>query len=506
MTASGVKRGDLIAGISVAILLIPQALAYAEIAGVPPFYGLYAAALPPIAAALFASSRHLQTGPVAMTALLTFGALSILAEPGSDEYVELAVLLALIVGLIRLGLGLLRAGVVAYLMSQPVLVGFTSAAGILITASQLPTVLGVDPEATGLLRAAGEALVSPDEWDPATIAFAVAAAVVIVGGRRLGPRFPGVVAAVAGAVVVSSLLDFDGATVAFVPEGLPPFTLSFPWSRLPSLLVPGAVIALLGFAEPVAIARTFAAQERTPWNPSREFVSQGMANIASAISSGFPVGGSFSRSGIARLAGGETRWTGAVAGLAVFAFLPVAGVLEPLPRSVLGTTVIVAVIRLVRIPAMVRLIKITWGQSLVAWTTFIATLALAPRIDIAVIIGVAAATAVHLRREALIRVETSVDGSTLTIKPYGVLYFGSAPRLSEALIEQLASVGDLTDVVVDMGALGRVDYTGVIALKRFIDESEAAGLTAELTNVPPHATGTLSRFWGDSLSRWVHPD
>lgn len=506
MTAIGVKRGDVVAGISVAILLIPQALAYAEIAGVPPYYGLYAAALPPIAAALLASSRHLQTGPVAMTALLTFGALSVIAEPGSDEYIELAILLALIVGVIRLGLGLLRAGVVAYLMSQPVLVGFTSAAGILITASQVPTVLGVGETSSGLLRGAWDALIAVDEWDAATIGFAVATAVIIVGGRRLGPRFPGVVVAVVGAVVASTVLAFDGATVAFVPEGLPPFTLSFPWGDLPSLLLPGAVIALLGFAEPVAIARTFAAQERTPWDPSREFLSQGLANIASAISSGFPVGGSFSRSGIAKLAGGETRWTGAVAGLAVFAFLPVAGVLEPLPRAVLGTTVIVAVIRLVRIPSMVRLIRITWGQSIVAWTTFIATLTLAPRIDIAVVIGVAAATAVHLRREALIRVETTVDDSTLTIKPYGVLYFGSAPRLSEVLIAQLAAADHITDVVVDMGALGRVDYTGVIALKRFIDESEAAGLSAELINVPPHAKGTLTRFWGDALSRWVHPD
>lgn len=506
MTAIPIKRGDLIAGLSVAILLIPQALAYAEIAGVPPYYGLYAAALPPIAAAFAASSRHLQTGPVAMTALLTFGALSVIAEPGSPEYVELAILLALIVGILRLGLGLLRAGVVAYLMSQPVLLGFTSAAAILITASQIPTVLGVQGGSAGLLHNAWDALWAFGEWDPATIGFAVFTAAMIEGGRRLGPRFPGVVVAVVAALIASMVFGFAGDVVAVVPEGLPPFTLSFPWSRLPSLVVPGIVIALLGFAEPVAIARTFAAQERTPWDPSREFVAQGLANVASAVSSGFPVGGSFSRSGIARLAGGETRWTGAVAGIAVFAFLPFAGVLEPLPRSVLGTTVIVAVVRLLRIPTMVRLIKITWGQSLVAWTTFVATLTLAPRIDIAVIIGVGAATAVHLRREALIRVETRVEGSTLTIKPYGVLYFGSAPRLTEVLLERLAAAEEITDVVVDLGALGRVDYTGVVALKRFIDESEAAGVTAELTNVPPHATGTMSRFWGDSLSKWVHPD
>jgi SulP family sulfate permease len=502
----GVRRGDLIAGLSVAVLLIPQALAYAEIAGMPAVYGLYAAALPPIVAALLASSRHLQTGPVAMTALLTFGALSVIAEPGSDEYIELAILLALVVGVIRLVLGLLRAGIVAYLMSQPVLVGFTSAVAILITASQIPTVLGVSTDSSGLLERAWDAVIAPGDWEIATIGFAVFAAVVIIGGRRLGPRFPGVVVAVVVALIASQLFDFAGATVAVVPEGLPPFTWSFPWGELPSLIVPGIVIALLGFAEPAAIARTFAAQEREPWDPNREFLSQGVANIASALSSGFPVGGSFSRSGIARLAGGETRWTGAVAGLTVFAFLPIAGVLEPLPRAVLGTTVIVAVVRLIRITSMVRLIKVTWGQSLVAWVTFIATLVLSPRIDIAVIIGVGVATAVHLRREALIRVETASDGTTLMLKPHGVLYFGSAPRLSEALIEQLASIDDISHVVVDLGALGRVDYTGAVALKTFVDECGDAGLRAELVNVPLHATGTLTRFWGDDLAKVVHPD
>ena len=134
-------RGDLIAGISVAFILIPQSLAYAEIAGLPAYVGLYAATAAPIAAAFFASSRYLQTGPVAMTSLLTFGALTSVATPGTSDYLELAVLLALIVGAVRIALGWIRAGAVAYLMSQPMLIGFTSAAAILIIASQIPTAL-----------------------------------------------------------------------------------------------------------------------------------------------------------------------------------------------------------------------------------------------------------------------------------------------------------------------------------------------------------------------------
>lgn len=147
---NGIKRGDLVAGVSVAAIAIPQSLAYAEIAGMPVHIGLYAAAIPPIIAAFFASSRYLQTGPVAMTGLLTFGALATLQTPGTPAYVEAGILLALIVGIVRVLLGVMNAGILAYLMSQPVLLGFSSAAAILIVASQMELVLGL-PQTEGPL-------------------------------------------------------------------------------------------------------------------------------------------------------------------------------------------------------------------------------------------------------------------------------------------------------------------------------------------------------------------
>lgn len=283
------------AGVSVALVLIPQSLAYAEIAGLPPYVGLFAAALPPIAAAVFASSPYLQTGPVAMTSLLTFGALSQIpgVEPESAEYLKLAALLALLVGVFRVALGAVRGGFVAYLMSQPVVIGFTSAAAILISGSQLPKALGVTSSGGSLLAEAFRALTTPSLWNLTAIGLSALTFLLVVGGRKLHPLFPGVLVAVVIGIAFATVSSYAGPIVGSVPAGMPPFSLSLPWGSTLILVVPAIVIALVGFAEPAAIARTFATQDRQVWNPDREFISQGIANLASGLSGGFPVGGSF---------------------------------------------------------------------------------------------------------------------------------------------------------------------------------------------------------------------
>ena len=494
-------RGDLIAGISVAFILIPQSLAYAEIAGLPAYVGLYAATAAPIAAAFFASSRYLQTGPVAMTSLLTFGALTSVATPGTSDYLELAVLLALIVGAVRIALGWIRAGAVAYLMSQPMLIGFTSAAAILIIASQIPTALGVVDAEGGLLRAAFDAVASPGDWHWGGILFGVMAIGLILGGRLVHRLFPGILLALVAGLLIAIAIDYSGLVVGDVPTGLPPLTFGFPWSSTLDLLIPGIVIALVGFAEPAAIARTFAAQDREPWDPNREFISQGVANLASAFVSGYPVGGSFARSGISKLSGTQTRWAGGIAGLTVLIFVPFAGVLSDLPRSILAATVIVGVARLIRVPTMVGMVRMSWGQSAVAWGTFVATLALSPRIDLGVIIGLLLATGFHLRREMRVQVDTDYADGKLTLRPAGVLYFASAPRLDKTLVDELAAHPDTREVVVDLQRLGRIDFTGAIALRSFTDDVVAANLDVSVVGVPDHARGTMSRTWGEALPR-----
>lgn len=491
-----VAVGDIVAGLSVALVLVPQALAYAELAGLPPRHGLYAAALPPIAAAFFASSPYLQTGPVAMTSLLTFGALSFAA--GTAEYVGLAALLALVVGAARVLIGLARAGWIAYLMSRPVLTGFAAAAAILIVASQLPTALGVEAPAGDLLVRAWWAARHADSWEPTSIVLSLITAAVIVAGRRVHALFPGVLVAVIIGVIYSSLSSYAGPVVGEIPASPPPISLALPWSSLPLLIIPGGVIALVGFAEASAVARSFAAQDRKPWSPNREFISQGAANVASAVSGGFPVGGSFSRSSINRLAGGHSRWSGAITGIAVLLFLPVAGIaLFALPRAILGTIVIVAVIKLIRVIDLVRLIHYSRAQAIVGWSTFAFTLALAPNIEWAIVIGVTLATLVHVWREIEVQIDVHYEDETLRFEPRGVLFFASAPALDEALVNQLAAHPSAERLVIDLKKLGRIDYSGMIVLKRVAEEAELAGLGVKLIDIPPQSRRILMKVFGN---------
>jgi SulP family sulfate permease len=484
---------DALAGVTVALVLIPQALAYARLAGVPPVAGLYAAALPLLAAALFASSPYLQTGPVALTSLLTFGALSGSAALGSEDYLELAMLLALVVGVVRLLIGVLGAGVVAHLMSEPMLMGFLPGAALLIVASQLPAALGV-PADGAVLESAYEALIHPADWDPAALALAGGALLVVAGGRRLHRFFPGVLVALLVGLLAGSVAGDPVATVGAVPSGFPELGLELPYGELPGLLVPGAVIALVGFAEAASVARTYATRERRRWSADREFISQGAANLVAGASGGYPVGGSLSRTALNHSAGAVSRRAGAITGLAVLAFLPFAGVVEPLPQAVLAAIVIAAVVGLIRLRRLVALWRVSRPQFAIAWTTFALTLLLAPRIELAVVIGVTLSIAVHLVRELSLRLEVSVEGDTLEVRPAGVLWFATAADLQERLIELLERHPDAAHLRLALDGLGRIDLTGAMTLGHVLDDIRGAGMTIEVTGVPPQARGLLERY------------
>jgi sulfate permease, SulP family len=486
---------DLAAGAAVASLLIPQSLAYAELAGVPAHVGLYAAVLPPIAAAFFASSPYLQTGPVALTALLTFGALSAIAVPRTPEFIALAVLLALTVGVMRIAIGVLRWGWIAYLMSPPMMLGFTCAAGILIIASQLPAILGM-PATAEVKAGALFALARPWEWQGTAIALAAGTMGLAMGARRVHPLFPGVLIAVGIGLLIGRYLGHAGPLVGEIAHVLPRLHYDVPWSRLPALLVPGAVIAIVGFAEPAAIARVYAAQERQRWSPDREFVAQGVANVASAAAGGFPVGGSFSRTALNHMAGGRTRWSGAMTGLIVLAVLPVAGGLSYLPRAVLGGIVIAAALKLISLRGLLDIARQSPLQGAVALITFALTLGLAPRIDLAVVAGIVLAAAVHIWRELEIPAAASVAGDTLTLTPGGVLFFASAPGLEASLLEQLSAHPEAKRLILRLGQLGRVDHSGAMVLRTVSQEAAAAGLEVRITEIPPQARRVLTRVMG----------
>lgn len=482
---------DVVAGLSVALVAIPQAMAYADLAGLPSHHGLYAVALPLVAAALFASSPYLQTGPVATTALLTYGALVPLATPGTGEFVALAALLALVVGVTRVAVGVLGIGGIAYLMSRPVLQGFMAGAAVLIVASQLPGALGVAPPDGGVLRRAVWSVLHPGAWEWAAVGMAAGTVGLVVGARRIHPLVPGVLVASVLGLAGSALLDYGGAVVGPVPEGLPPLTLDQPWAALPALVLPGVVIALVGFAEASSIARSFASDERERWDADAEFVGQGAANLVAGLTGGFPVGGSFGRSGLNRLAGATSRWSGLVTGVGVLVFLPFAGILAPLPTAVLAGIVVAAVLKLLTPRALLRLWSVSKPQALVGWGTFALTLFMAPRVDQAVLLGIAASTAVHLWRELRLEVRGHREGDTLHLHPTGVLWFGSAPVLDDAILEHLDRDRDVRRLVLHLAGLGRVDLTGATTLADMLDQLRDSGLEVSVDGVPPHAVRVL---------------
>jgi sulfate permease, SulP family len=497
----GFGVGDILAGVSVALMVIPQSLAYAELAGMPAYTGLYAAALPSILSAFFVSSPYLQTGPVALTALLTFSALSPLATPGSPQYLGLAALLALIVGAGRIFIGLAKLGSVAYLMSEPVLIGFSSAAALLILTSQLPTALGVSAPDSGVLLQALWTVAHPRAWEPLSVAWTGMTSAIILLGRRLHPLFPGVLIAAGFGIGMSHLTWYTGAIVGAVPTDLPHLRLTLPWAAVPTLLISGGVIALVGFSEAVAIARTYATQERMKWDANQEFLSQGVANVAAGLFGAFPVGSSFSRSAINHLAGANSRWSGAITGLVVLAFLPLTGVLSGLPKAILAAIVITAIFNVLQPRQLLGLWHYSHPQALIAWLTFGLTLGLAPRVDLAVLIGIGLAVAQHLRREQQLVFEhwLDEDAKILHCKPLGVLWFGSAASLEERFTALLAEHPEVREVQWHLGGLGRIDLSAAMVLRQLIDDAKHAGLNVELLEVPPMAKSWVARVWTHSI-------
>jgi len=425
------------------MVLIPQSLAYAELAQLPPFIGLFASAFPLLVFALLASSPYLQTGPVAVTSLLTLAALP-QVEP--TQLPALAALMALMVGAIRLLLGVVRLGQLVRLMSSPVVMGFTSGAAVVIMSSQLPKALGANPPDGGVLSEAAWSLGHPGDWLWSAVILSVVTVSLFIGGRRISPLFPGVLIAVILGIVYSRAANYGGAKIDDIPEGLPPLSLDFPWDQVPTLLLGAIIIALVGFAEPASIARTFANETGERWDANQELVASGVANFVAAFSGAYPVGGSFSRSSVNRLAGAKTRWSGGVTGLIVLAFLPFAGVLEPLPTAVLGAIVLGAVSSLVKPLRLLRLWKRSKTQALLAWSTATATLVFTPRVERAVVLGIVLTFLVHFTRKFTMDQTTDDDGA-VTVQPVGLMWMATDAQFEHGL--RAAAEASASGVTVD---------------------------------------------------------
>lgn len=479
------SRGDLLAGVTVALVLVPQSIAYAALAGLPPEAGLYAAAAAPLFAAPVGSSPYLQTGPVALTSLLVLGALAPFEVAGTDEYVALAALLALVVGLVRVLVGVTRTGVVAYLMSQPVVAAFTLAAALMIVCSQVPALLGAPATSSNPVVSATTALAAPGSWQLAALGLGGAVGALTLLARQVSPLLPGALLGCALAVLVVEAWSLDVEVVGTLPSGWPLPGLDLPWSALPQLVVPGIVIALVGFAEPASIARQYASADRSRWDPDREFVGQGLANVGAGLFGGYPVGGSFSRSALNRLSGATSRWSGAVTGACVVAVLPAAHLLAGLPTAALAGLVVVSVLPLLNPRPVLRTWRMSRPQLAVAVVTLAVSLLAAPRVQWGVVAGVATALAVHLWRELRLDVEIWREGLLLRVRPQGVLYFGSAPLLETRVLAEIAARPQVGQVILELQRLGRIDLTGALVLRAICRDLGRGGITVSVSGVQP---------------------
>ena len=477
---------DVVAGASVAMVLIPQSLAYAELARLPPYIGLFASAFPLLIFALLASSPYLQTGPVAVTSLLTIAALP---EVEPTELPAIAALMAFMVGALRMLFGVARLGHVVRLMSSPVVMGFTSGAAIVIMSSQLPKALGVDAPEGGVLWQAGWAITHPGEWLTPAVLLSVFTIVLFIGGRRVSPLFPGVLFAVIVGIAYSRFGDYSGDTISEIPEGLPPISFDLPWDQVPTLFLGALIIALVGFAEPASIARTFANETGERWNANQEMIASGAANFVAAFSGGYPVGGSFSRSSINRLAGAKTRLSGGVTGLIVIAFLPFASVLEPLPTAVLGAIVLAAASSLVKPRKLAMLWQRSKTQALLAWATAASVLVFTPRVERAVLVGVALTVVLHFSRRFSMDYTQKDDGS-VTVQPVGLIWMANDGKFEKGL-RDAAEASD-AGVTVDFARTPFLNDAVIDAMSSVRDELNDAGHQLGWCDAPTGAERMLS--------------
>jgi SulP family sulfate permease len=393
---------DLVAGLTTAVMLVPQAMGYALLAGLPPIHGLYAAVAPLILYAVLGTSRHLAVGPVAMDSILVAGAVGAIAVIGTENYILVAAALGMMVGAIQAGLGFLRAGFLVNFLSRPVVAGFTAAAALIIAASQLGHLLGVDlPRTHHVHRVVWGAIQSASDWSwPTLVIGALSIAALIVSKKRL-PRFPAalfVVVASTLAVWALGLSTRGVSIVGEVPAGLPGFSLPSVDSEILTQLIPAAAtIALVSFMEAISVGRVFAQANRYDIHPNRELIALGFANLAGGATGGYPIAGGFSRSAVNVRAGARTQLAALVTcALVVITLLAFTRAFFYLPKAALSAIIVAAVAGLIDIPGAAEVYRVKRADFYLLVLTFLATLSLG--IQWGILVGIAASVLLFLVR------------------------------------------------------------------------------------------------------------
>lgn len=483
-------KSDLSAGLTTAIMLVPQGMAYAMLAGLPPVVGLYAAVVPLVAYSLLGTSRQLAVGPVAMDSLLVAQALAPLAVLGSDQYVAYAALLALLVGLMQLSMGVLRLGLLMNFLSNPVVSGFTSAAALIIGFSQLKHLLGVPlPRSKNVLHVIQSAVEAMPDWNAPTLAIALGSIAFLIAAKRWRPKAPRALLVVVGGsllVWAGGLANAGVAIVGDVPSGPPALALPI-WNTevVGSLLPMALTIALVAIMEAMSVARTFAQKEGYDIDANQELIALGVANVGGALSSGYPVTGGFSRTAVNAQAGAKTPLAGLVtAGIVLLTLLFFTPLFYHLPAAVLAAIIMTAVFGLIDIKGMRRLWKVKRSDLAVLVATFAATLGIG--IEQGILFGVALSLVLFVLRTTRPHVavlgELPASGGVfrnvtrypdaeqapgvLMVRVDAQFYFGNTHFLKAALerLEREAT-SPVHTVILDASGINQLDSSAASALE-----------------------------------------
>jgi SulP family sulfate permease len=522
-----VFSGDMIAAVIVTIMLIPQSLAYALLAGLPPEMGLYASILPLMAYALFSSSRYLAVGPVAVVSLMTAGALGSMGLQGS-EYAAAAIVLAFMSGLMLLVMGVFRLGFLANFLSHPVISGFMTAAILLIAASQIKHLFGIQAHGRDMVTLLGSLWQNIGQINPATVSISAICIGFLVWSRKglkpflqrfdLGPMLTTILSKTGPLVVVVvttlatwlfGLNDSGVKIVGTLPQGIPPLTVpDFDAELWGKLGMSAFLISMIGFVESVSVAQTLAARRRQKISPNQELIGLGAANVASAISGGYPVTGGFSRSVVNFDSGARTPAAGAFTAVGIlFAALFLTPLLYFLPKATLSSIIIVAVLSLLDFSPLRKAWEYSRPDFAAVAVTILATLVFGVKTGVSA--GVILSLALHLYRTSKphIAVVGRVPGCEhfrnihrhdvetcphiLTIRIDESLYFANSRYLEEYILDTVADSPELQHVILMCSAVNDIDMSALEALEEINTRLKSAGVTLHMSEVKGPVTDRL---------------
>ena len=493
-----ILKADIIAGLTVALVLVPQSMAYAQLAGLPPYVGLYASFLPVIIASVFGSSRQLATGPVAIVSLMTATALEPLAL-SPDGYLAYAAILAMMVGVFQLSLGLLRLGVLVDFLSHPVVIGFTNAAALIIASSQVGKIFGIDTrKGEHHYQTVWNLIQDMPDTHMITLIMGAFSIFLLVMIKRMAPRLPNVLITVVICTVLAYYLNYadrGGSVVGVVPSGLPGFEIpDVEFSQVIHLFVSALVIGLLGFVEAISVAKAISSETRQRLSANQELVGQGLANLTSSFFQGYAVSGSFSRSAVNFAADAKTGLSSIITGILVaLTLLFLTPLLHHLPQATLAAVIMVAVAGLIKIKPIQHAWKVHRHDGFIAVAVFFTTLFFAPHLEKGIMIGVVLSLGLFLYRTmspTFVEVGRHEDGTlrnaslfnlktsdTVSVFRYdGELYFGNAGYLEGKVLNNIATKPELKVVILDFESVDLVDSTGEETIARIAESLEAADI------------------------------